>query len=190
MLPDEIDDLLDIGTGTGRMLELLGAEAERAIGIDISTDMLAVARAILERAGLVNCQVRKADMYRLPLGSETFDAVVLHMVLHYAESPRQVIGEAARVLEPGGRLLIVDFAPHQEEQLRESHHHRWMGFGETEIEAWLQSFGLQPAPVRRLEGAPLTVCVWTAERPDTRAHGAPEGERRGELESTGGQAGA
>ena len=132
--PDDVGELLDIGTGTGRMLIVYGAKATRAVGIDLSREMLSVARVNLERASLRNCQVRLGDMYQLPVASESFDSVTIHQVLHYADSPADVIVEAARVLRPGGRLVVADFVPHQEEVLRDEHAHRRLGFSDEEIE--------------------------------------------------------
>src|SRR5690606_21382355 len=118
-----IGAMLDVGTGTGRMLSVLGPRVGHATGIDRSREMLAVARANLEGAGLVNCTVRLGDMNGINAENGTFDLVTLHLVLHYADQPGQAVAEAARVLAPGGRLLIVDFAPHELEQLREEHAH-------------------------------------------------------------------
>ncbi|MEM7251726.1 MAG: metalloregulator ArsR/SmtB family transcription factor [Pseudomonadota bacterium] len=157
--------LLDIGTGTGRILELLGPQVDRAVGIDLSPDMLAVARTNLDRAQLPHCQVRKADMYQLPLPSDTFDLLTLHMVLHYAERPVQVLSEAARVLRPGGRVVIVDFAPHEEATLRTEHAHHWLGFSNEIISQWLQEAHLSAEAPMQLVGNPLTVKLWTARRP-------------------------
>jgi len=157
-------DLLDVGTGTGRMLEIFGPKVERALGVDLSREMLAVARVNLERASLRNCSLRQADMYQLPLPGASFDAVVIHQVLHYAERPAQAIGEAARVLRPDGRLVIVDFAPHELEFLRSEHAHRRLGFADGEIIAWCRAAGLEPEPVRHLPGNPLTVSLWPARR--------------------------
>src|SRR3981189_834146 len=117
-------DLLDIGTGTGRMLEILGPYVGHALGIDQSREMLAVARVNLERAGLANGTVRLGDMYQLPLPDACFDAIVVHQVLHYAERPADAIAEAGRVLRPEGVLIVVDFAPHTLEFLRDEQAHR------------------------------------------------------------------
>jgi SAM-dependent methyltransferase len=155
-------DLLDIGTGTGRMLEVLAPRVERALGIDQSREMLAVARVNLERAGLENGAVRLGDMYQLALPDASFDAVVIHQVLHYADRPASVIAEAARVLRRGGLLVLVDFAPHTLEYLREEHAHQRLGFADSEIAEWCCAAGLEPAPPQPLRGDPLTVVIWTA----------------------------
>src|SRR5499433_3833963 len=158
-------DLLDIGTGTGRMLEILAPRVEHALGIDQSREMLSIARVNLARAGLENGSVRLGDMYQLALPDSSFDAVVIHQVLHYADRPAAAIAEAARVLRPNGVLLLVDFAPHELEFLREEHAHRRLGFSDAEVAEWCRAAGLDPAPPRRLTGDPLTVVIWTAHRP-------------------------
>src|SRR5262245_29539943 len=158
-------DLLDIGTGTGRILEIVGARVELALGIDQSREMLAVARVNLERAGLENGSVRLGDMYRLALPDASFDAVVIHQVLHYADRPAEAIAEAARVLRPHGILMVVDFAPHALEFLRGEHAHRRLGFADSEVAEWFAPAGLDPAAPHRLPGDPLTVVIWTAQRP-------------------------
>ncbi len=155
-------DLLDIGTGTGRMLEVLAPRVERALGIDQSREMLAVARVNLERAGLENGAVRLGDMYQLALPDASFDAVVIHQVLHYADRPAAAIAEAARVLRRGGLLVLVDFAPHRLEYLRQEHAHQRLGFANSEIAEWCCAAGLEPAPPQPLQGDPLTVVIWTA----------------------------
>lgn len=157
--------MLDIGTGTGRMLSILGPRVERGIGIDRSREMLAVARANLEGAGLANCTVRLGDMYGINAEEGTFDLVTVHLVLHYADQPGRAIAEAARVLAPGGRLLIVDFAPHELEHLRDEHAHRRLGFADGEIAAWFRAAGLVPGETLALPGDPLTVKLWLAAAP-------------------------
>ena len=142
----EVEDLLDIGTGTGRMLEILGSRARRAVGVDLSHEMLTVARSNLERAELRNCLVRQGDMYRLPVENASFDAVTVHQVLHYAEDPAAVIAEAARVLRPEGRLFVVDFAKHELDDLRDEHAHRWLGFRDDEVSGWCRKAGLKSRP--------------------------------------------
>jgi ubiquinone/menaquinone biosynthesis C-methylase UbiE len=173
-------DLLDIGTGTGRMLEILAPRVETALGIDQSREMLAMARVNLERAGLDNARVRLGDMYRLALPEASFDAVVIHQVLHYADQPAAVIAEAARVLRPRGMLLLVDFAPHDLEFLRAEHAHRRLGFADREIAEWCRAAGLDPAAARALPGDPLTVVIWTAARGEAAARpDASEQRERG-----------
>lgn len=165
ILPDsELGELLDVGTGTGRILELLAPRTIRSVGVDQSREMLAIARARLEAAGLRNCQVRQADMYQLPFSSASYDTVTIHQVLHFAEEPMDVLAEAARVLRPGGRLLVVDFAPHGLEALRSEHAHRRLGFDPGEVRGWLDHVGLTPQPIVRLPGDPLTVILWPATR--------------------------
>jgi ArsR family transcriptional regulator len=168
-------DLLDIGTGTGRMIEVLAPRVGQALGIDQSREMLAVARVNLERAGAANGMVRLGDMYQLPLPDAAFDAVVIHQVLHYADRPAAVIAEAARVLRPSGVLIAVDFAPHGLEFLRDEHAHLRLGFADAEVAEWCREAGLDPAPPRHLPGDPLTVAVWTGyRRPPVRAEARVE----------------
>jgi ubiquinone/menaquinone biosynthesis C-methylase UbiE/DNA-binding transcriptional ArsR family regulator len=165
MLPaDGVGDLVDVGTGTGRMLELFGPRVEHAVGVDLSREMLAVARVNLERAGLRNCSLRQGDMYQLPIASESIDAAVFHQVLHYAEDPRRALHEAARVLKPGGRLAVVDFAPHDVEALRTEQAHRRLGFADEEIVQWCAEAGFDPGSIAHLPGEPLTVTLWSARR--------------------------
>lgn len=159
----------DLGTGTGRMLELFGPMARTGLGIDLSPEMLALARAQLDRPELQHCSVRQGDLYDLPLQDESADLVTLHMVLHYLDDPAASIAEAARVLKPGGRLLIADFAPHELDYLRESHAHRRLGFAENEVAGWLAEAGLKAGVTRTLppeggEDAKLTVRIWVADK--------------------------
>lgn len=156
--------ILDVGTGTGRILELLGRNAEEGVGVDMSREMLAVARARLQRADLSNCLVRQADMYQLPYPGGMFDVVTLHQVLHFAEKPESAIAEAARVLAPGGRLVVVDFAAHDHDELREQHAHRRLGFENESISTWFRASNLVPNDVIDLPGKPLTVRIWSARQ--------------------------
>jgi len=160
-----LGDLLDIGTGTGHTLQVLGGKAASGVGIDRSIDMLKVARANVWRAGLRNCQVRLADMLRLPYAADSFDTVTLRMVLHFAENPEATIAEAARVLRPGGRLVVVDLAPHDRPELRRDHAHRWMGFADHDLRAFFERGGLVAEAPQRLDGGPLVVCLWLGKRP-------------------------
>ncbi|MER2606178.1 MAG: metalloregulator ArsR/SmtB family transcription factor [Siculibacillus sp.] len=167
-----IGAMLDLGTGTGRLLTLLADRYERAIGIDASHDMLIAARSELDRAGVGHARVQQGDIHAPALPRDAFDLVTVHQVLHYLDDPGQVIREAARVLAPGGRLLVVDFAPHDLEFLREAHAHRRLGFSHGEITRLLEQAGLDlvdirdlPAPADRRsddgEGV-LTVTLWLA----------------------------
>jgi ArsR family transcriptional regulator len=151
--------LVDIGTGTGRMIELFGPRASEAIGIDRSSDMLRLARVKLESAG-VRSSLRQGDMYALPLADGTADCVIIHQVLHYAHAPADAIAEAARVLSPGGTLLVVDFAAHEREELRTFDAHLRLGFADEIMEGWFNSAGLEVDHVEHLEGGELTVTLW------------------------------
>lgn len=162
-----LDTLVDMGTGTGRALEVLAPFARQAVGFDLSREMLAVARTNLDRAGIRHAMVRQADITQLPLANASADAVLIHQVLHYALDPARVVAEAARILKPAGLLVIVDFAPHGLEALRDEHAHRRLGFADTEVEGWQRAAGLVPFPPLSLPGAPLTVMLWRARRPET-----------------------
>jgi ArsR family transcriptional regulator len=162
-----IGRLVDIGTGTGRMLQLFGPGAEQALGIDRSPEMLRLARAKLAAAGL-DAELRQGDMYALPLPSGAADTVIIHQVLHYAQNPAAAVAEAARLLGPGGRLLIVDFAPHEREELRASDAHLRLGFADEAMLTNLQEAGLDGRVVEHLEGGELTVTIWLGERPEQR----------------------
>ncbi len=134
--------LLDLGTGTGRMLERLAPKAARAVGVDASHAMLAVARANLEKAGLSRVELRQGDIYALPFARGSFDLIIIHQVLHFLDDPARALREAAAMLSPGGRLILVDFAPHEMEFLRAEHAHRRLGFTQEQITAWLSEAGL------------------------------------------------
>jgi ArsR family transcriptional regulator len=164
--PESVRSLLDVGTGTGRILELYGARGVEGVGIDLSHDMLSVARANLARAGLSNVYVRQGDMYRLPWSEPSFDAVTFHQVLHFADEPAAAIAEARRVLRPGGRMMIVDFAPHDVEILRREHAHRRLGFSDDEVRGWLSQAGLRPHKTIHISGSALTGAIWSATGPD------------------------
>jgi SAM-dependent methyltransferase len=164
-----IESLLDAGTGTGRMLELLAPHIRRGVGIDVSPEMLAIARDRLARAGANHCQVRLSDVYRLPFAAEGFDVVLFHQVLHYLDDPQAAVAEAARVLKPGGRMVIADFAPHELEFLRDELAHRRLGFSDRDVQGWFHAAGLKPvateaiAPGAAQPGSgKLTVKLWVS----------------------------
>ncbi len=165
-----IENFLDAGTGTGRMLELIAPHAKRAVGIDVSPDMLAIARDRLLRENIHNAQVRLGDTYRMPFlngaAGNGFDVVLFHQVLHYLDDPGTAVAEAARVMTPGGKLLIADFASHKEEYLREDYAHRRLGFSDREVEGWFAAAGLASAGAETIaptgEGEKLTVKLWLA----------------------------
>ncbi len=157
--------LLDIGTGTGRMIELLGPGAAQALGVDRSSEMLRVARVKLDKAGIADASLRQADMYALPLPESSADSIIIHQVLHYAQSPAAAIAEAARVLRPDGRLLVVDFAAHEREELRSTDAHLRLGFSDEAIAGWFVAAGLTLDHTEHLEGGELTVTLWRGCKP-------------------------
>jgi ArsR family transcriptional regulator len=155
--------LVDIGTGTGRMIELFGREAQQSIGIDRSSEMLRLARVKLEAAG-ISSSLRQGDMYALPLDDDAADTVIIHHVLHYAHSPAAAIEEAARVLAANGRLLVVDFAAHEREELRATDAHIRLGFEDETMAGWFKAAAISVDHVEHLEGGELTVTVWRGSK--------------------------
>jgi len=163
--PGPFEALADLGAGTGQMLELLAPHAAHALGIDQSPQMLAVARVRIERAGLRHVELRQGDIYALPVEGNSYDLALMSQVLHYLDDPLRAIREAARILRPGGRLLIVDFAPHEVETLRAVHAHRRLGFAREEVAGFLSAAGLDFVTADSLEPKPgdkgkLTVSLW------------------------------
>jgi ArsR family transcriptional regulator len=159
--PDHGGRLLDIGTGTGRVLELLAPRVSQATGVDASKSMLALARARLAGPDFAHCAVRLADMYRLPLANDTYDIVVLQMVLHHAEDPGLVLAEAARVLRPGGRLLLIDLAAHDHQDLTVRLAHRWAGFSDDTIDQLFAGLRLDRVAPIVIDGQ-LPMRIWQA----------------------------
>ncbi|MCP4315987.1 MAG: metalloregulator ArsR/SmtB family transcription factor [Hyphomicrobiales bacterium] len=164
------DSMLDLGTGTGRILQLFAPLYRRGIGVDASRDMLAVARTNIDEAGISHASVRHADILNLQLERGTFDLISIHQVLHFLQNPEEAIAEAARMLSPGGRVVIVDFAPHEFEYLRDEHAHLRLGFETDAVSAWLNDAGLtveqvvELTPEDKVEKG-LTVTIWLARDP-------------------------
>jgi ArsR family transcriptional regulator len=165
-----VASLLDLGTGTGRMVALLGHLATRLVGVDQSHAMLAVARANLEQADIRGIEWRQGDLYALPVERHAFDLVILHQVLHFLDDPSRAIREAAQSLTPGGRLLVVDFAPHDLEFLRDTQAHRRLGFSAGQMIDWLSEAGLDIVAHKniappKVDGGQLTVSLFMAQDP-------------------------
>lgn len=164
----QIDTLVDLGTGTGRVLELFSKMAKKLLGVDSSRDMLAIARAHLEKSGKERAEFRLADIYALPLPDQSSDLVTIHQVLHFLDEPQKALLEAGRILKQSGRLLVVDFAPHDMEELRENHAHRRLGISSEQMSAWLARANLQLSrhemldPPWRKDGKGLSVSLWLA----------------------------
>lgn len=158
-----IGRLVDIGTGTGRMLELFAGRARSAMGIDRSSEMLRLARVKLGETG-TGAELRQADLYALPLADGAADLTILHHVLHFALQPAAAIAEAARVLGDGGRLLLADFAPHDREELRSREAHVRLGFSDEQVLGWFAAAGLMPVRVETLAGGALTVKLWLGRK--------------------------
>ena len=157
-------DLVDMGTGTGQALIMLAECVPSAIGFDQSREMLNVARANLEQAGRTHCMVRQGDITQLPLPDASTDCVVIHQVLHYMPEPARIIAEARRILRPGGHVLVVDYAPHGDESLRDQHAHRRLGFADHEVQSWFRQTGLKAGVSHPIPGPRLTVTIWTAAK--------------------------
>jgi ubiquinone/menaquinone biosynthesis C-methylase UbiE/DNA-binding transcriptional ArsR family regulator len=173
---DPIDTLVDLGTGTGRMLEIFAGQARRLIGIDLSREMLTYARANIDRLNASHAQVRQASLYALPLQEALADVVILHQVLHFLDEPEAALREARRILKPHGKLLIIDFAPHELEDLRENNAHRRLGIPAEDLTRWLTKTGLTETrqellpPPSTLKSRGLTVTLTLAQPSQMAAH--------------------
>jgi ubiquinone/menaquinone biosynthesis C-methylase UbiE len=162
--------LLDLGTGTGRILELFSSEIERGLGVDLNREMLAFARSRLDHAGIRNCSIRQGDIFDLALPRDSFDVVIIHQVLHFLDDGGRAIREASRVLRPQGRLLVVDFAPHDLEFLRDEYAHRRLGFSPDTVTQWLEQAGLEGVVNKTLAPEPgsgrrIAVSLWLGHDP-------------------------
>ena len=156
--------LLDIGTGTGRMAELFAERAERIVALDKSLAMLRVARAKLQHLPAERVELVQGDFGSLPFAAASFDTVLFHQVLHFAQAPATVLAEAARVTRPDGRVAIVDFAAHQREELRDRHAHARLGFDDSALAGMLDAAGFEPTAPIALEDGELVVKIWIAQR--------------------------
>ena len=164
--PGPFERVVDLGTGSGRMLTLFGKKAKMSVGLDLSQNMLNIARTNVTKAGVEQVELRHGDIFATRLPAASADLVIVHQVLHYLSDPSAAVAEAARLVSPNGRLVIIDFAPHDFEHMREAHQHRRLGFADSEINGWLLDGGLTPsAPIALPHDAEgLTVTIWTAER--------------------------
>ncbi|MEM7618952.1 MAG: metalloregulator ArsR/SmtB family transcription factor [Pseudomonadota bacterium] len=180
------DVFVDLGTGTGRVLELFAKNIDRGIGVDINHDMLSYARSNLEKEGLNHCQVRFGDLFHLSFNNNTADVVVLHQVLHFLSDPSGALLEACRILKPGGKLLIVDFAAHDLEFLREQYAHQRLGFDQGHVKKLIQTYGLSLTkqinltPNLNQQTHQLTVALWLASKPKTQPHSIVNNESQNE----------
>ncbi len=161
-----LGNVLDVGTGTGRMIELFSGRAARFTAIDNNAEMLRVARAKLPAltSGTDQIEIKLGDFNSLPLADASFDTILFHQVLHYAQEPERVIAEAARVLAPSGRILIADFAAHDNEELRSVHAHARLGFTDDTIARAFAACGLHMAHHTTLDGGALTVKIWLGQK--------------------------
>lgn len=156
--------LLDIGTGTGRIAELLAPQSRRVTGLDKSPEMLRLARTRLQDLPAEALDLVQGDFTALPFDAASFDTVVFHQVLHYAADPEPAVAEAARVCRVGGTIAVVDFAAHDREELRSLHAHARLGFSDEQMLGLLSRAGFSAAPPVALPGKPLTVKIWTGRR--------------------------
>ena len=160
--------MIDVGVGTGRMLEVFADRIKKGVGVDINHSMLNMARMNMQKEDLAHCSVRQADVGALPFDDQSADLVTVHQVLHYLEDPALAVAECGRVLKANGNLLIADFGPHQLEFLRDEHYHRRLGFSDEEMLDWIERAGLKLTHHEALHpeqpAGRLTVKIWVAKR--------------------------
>lgn len=169
--------VLDIGTGTGRMAELFADSADRIVAFDKNLEMLKVARAKLQHLPTSQIELVQGDFSDLPFTAASFDTVLLHQVLHFAQDPAVPLAEAARVTRAGGRIAIVDFASHDHEELRDRHQHARLGFSDRQMRELLRASGFSAREPVALDGGELTVKIWIGKRrdlPASHASSSPE----------------
>lgn len=163
-LGGEVGRVLDVGTGTGRIAELFAPAAQHVTGFDMSPEMLRIARARLQHLPTESFDLVQGDFSALPFAAGSFDTVLFHQVLHYAQAPERALAEAARVTRAGGRVAVVDFAAHDREELRSAHAHARLGFTDEQMMGLLGAAGFAPALPVALPGTPLTVKIWAGQR--------------------------
>jgi len=159
-----LGSVLDIGTGTGRIAELFADHAEHVVALDKNLEMLRVARAKLQHLPTAQVELVQGDFADLPFPARSFDTVVLHQVLHFAQDPAIPLAEAARVTRPGGRIAIVDFAAHDREELRSRHQHARLGFSDRQMRDLLRTAGFVARPAIALDEGELIVKIWIGQR--------------------------
>ena len=156
-----LGDLIDIGSGQGRVLKLLGSRAQRAVGVDIDSDARQLARAELLLAGVENCSLRKGDMYDLPFADGEFDTVILDDVLGDADRPMLALTEARRILRPGGRLFLLAKIDRGD-----------VGSLERHFAEWCRVVDLRLAPPRRIPSSNARWLLAVATATDEQAAAA------------------
>lgn len=159
--------LVDLGTGSGRILALLGHRSRSAVGLDLSQNMLSMARLNTAACGLAQVELRHGDILETGLPARSADLVIVHQVLHYLSDPGVALRESSRLVSEGGRLLVIDFAEHDQTRLREQHQHRWLGFSDPTIANWMRGTDLQAGQGQSVcaKSSGLTVKIWSFERP-------------------------
>ncbi|MDY7096939.1 MAG: metalloregulator ArsR/SmtB family transcription factor [Pseudomonadota bacterium] len=166
----DLGAVLDIGTGTGRIAELLSESAARIVALDTNLEMLRVARAKLQHLPTAQIELVQGDFADLPFDAGMFDTVLFHQVLHFAQDPAIPLAEAARVTRTGGRIAIVDFAAHDREELRSRHQHARLGFSDRQMRDLLRRSGFTAREPVALDGGELIVKIWIGQRKPALEH--------------------